>query len=441
MIAKCYGNFNTNSAISSGDVRFTNGITIASTNPDGGSMLYIAQSIDHNFSDSNYKYVYYTDDSDTVKLNIAKELIEGADYTMTQVTANTVTDVKTELLSQIISLTGMDETGVVISEADIAISEFEAAEAGTSANPAGESGSFRFTVYLSKGAINFSTISITGAITATAYTGLTDAQAVAAAKTAIVGGTVTVDHGADQIAKVAAVQSYVNSLLTGDAAGVTAVVSFISDNTYIVELTLGSIVDSKSITMTIYENELPTPTPTPTPAPEVNVTVTGDYIRFGIKLTPDTIEYYNGQINIPITSRELMIELAKKEGPGVSVMVNLPELSDEVNQAEINLILRSEIIKLAKENGKSISVDVVDSDNNILYSWTFDSEGLADSDKEIKDVNLSLKVDKAPEDAPFADDQKDNEDSEDAVTLVIDFAHNGLLPTQASVRVYVGHME
>ena len=409
------------------------------------------------------------------------------------------------------------------------------------------------------------TTSLTGVITATAYDGITDDQAVAAAKAAVVEGTVTVVYGAGQAAKTGAVQSYVNGLLigVGDAAGVTANVIHISDNTYEVELSKGSVSDSKTITMIINEGANPdialvaaakeaieggsytmtqadanteagvkaelarqmnglsgmsgtgitvadddvtvtsftpavagtsanpagtngsitftvalskgtvtdtttslsgvitatayrpieppiqppvqppisvpiSPTPTPTPAPKVSLKITEDNIQVEVELTSDVIEYYDGQITLPIASEEILNELEKDELSGVRVGLNLTEQSDDADQQEINFILESEVLQKAKENNKDITVDVKDSTNKVLYSWTFDKAELSNSDKEVKDVNLSLKVEKASEDAHLLDAQKDNKDS---VALVIGFAHEGLLPSQASVKIYVGNQE
>ena len=95
-------------------------------------------------------------------------------------------------------------------------------------------------------------------VTATGSTGVSDTQAVAAAKAALFDGTVTVASGANQTAKTAAVQAYVNALLTGDAAGVTATVSYDSGtDTYTVTLTKGSVTDTKSLSMTVNESADP----------------------------------------------------------------------------------------------------------------------------------------------------------------------------------------
>ncbi len=79
-----------------------------------------------------------------------------------------------------------------------------------------------------------------------------DIAAVAAAKNALVDGSVNVAFGASQADKTAAVQAYVNDLLTGDAAGVTAIVTYDSaTGKYDVAISKGSVNDSKSLSMTV----------------------------------------------------------------------------------------------------------------------------------------------------------------------------------------------
>lgn len=96
------------------------------------------------------------------------------------------------------------------------------------------------------------------------YTRFTDADAVAVAKEAMVNGTVEVANGADQAAKTAAVQAYVDSLIEAvpNAAGVTAAVSFISGDSYSVALSKNNV--NESITITVTVNELPAETHTVT---------------------------------------------------------------------------------------------------------------------------------------------------------------------------------
>jgi hypothetical protein len=222
---------------------FSNGKVKASTDPEGIPG-------DYNPSEwSSYRYISYESDPGFEKINEARDIIESGKYTMTQKVANTESEVMAELISQINGLSGMSKTGATVIPGYITIDSFTAAKAGTSANPAGTDGSFTFTAYLTRGEMMRSTVALTGTITAIAYNGLSDDQAVAAAKNAVVGGIVTVNYDADQSTKTKAVQSYVNSLLIADTAEVTAVVSHENKNTYKVNFSKGSVKDEKYITI------------------------------------------------------------------------------------------------------------------------------------------------------------------------------------------------
>ncbi len=195
--------------------------------------------------------------NDTIAVAEAKSIIEAGSYTIAQASVSTGGAITTAIAVKINTLTGMSSTAVEVTGSSITVTAYEAAQEGTPGNPSGTNGIFTFRVALTKGVVTTTAGSITGTITATPYTGLSDVAAVDAAKTAVIGGTVTVDFGAQQTTKTAAVQNYVDSLLTGDAAGVTAVVTCNSDNTYLVSLRKGDTTDSKTITMTINENANP----------------------------------------------------------------------------------------------------------------------------------------------------------------------------------------
>ncbi len=233
------------------------GVTATVTHSSGSTYQVVLSKGAVNDGKSITMTINENANPDIALVNSAKSIIEGGSYTLTQATANTEAAVKTALATQINALSDMKDTGVTVTASDIALSDFAAPVAGTSGKPAGKNGSFTFTVSLTKGAVKQTTTGKSVTITATLFTGVTDAEAVAAAKAAIVNGTVTVDFGADQTAKTAAVQNYVNSKLTGKATGVTATVTSSIDNTYEVLLKKGEETYLKPITMTINENANP----------------------------------------------------------------------------------------------------------------------------------------------------------------------------------------
>lgn len=134
------------------------------------------------------------------------------------------------------------------------------AVAGTSADADGTDGSYVFTVTLTKNSKSVTTTTPdTVTINATEYTGITDVQAVAAAKAGITGGEVNVDFGATADDKKTAAQIYVTAELAKitDAAGVTASVALKENTTYTVTFSKGSVSDTNDIEMTF--NEAPDP--------------------------------------------------------------------------------------------------------------------------------------------------------------------------------------
>ena len=128
----------------------------------------------------------------------AKTAIESGIYTVEQATANSEDAVKAELAGQMNALSGMSGTGITVTANHITMisNSFHAAKAGDADEPIGTNGKYRFTVLLTKGQARATTASQDGIITATAFTGLTNAQAVENAKTAIESGIYTVEQAA-----------------------------------------------------------------------------------------------------------------------------------------------------------------------------------------------------------------------------------------------------
>ena len=307
-----------------------------------------------------------------------------------------------------------------------------------------------------------------------AYTGLTDVQAVATAKTIIEGASYTMTQavantetdvktelvkqisdlvGMSETGVTVTADDISISSFTGAVAGTSAKPAGTDGSfTFTVDLvkgveeattegkagTITAMAYTPSVTPTEPAVQPPAPSPTPTPAPKVNVKITEEDIQVEVELTSDVIKHLDGQITLPISSEDILNELEKEELSAIRVGLSLPDQNDDKEQQEINLILESEVLQKAKDNKKDILVDVNDSNHKVLYSWTFDKDELANSDKDMDDVNLFLKVEKAPEDAPFIEEQKTDTDT---VALVVDFAHEGILPSQASVRIYVGDQE
>lgn len=210
----------------------------ASTNPNGvPATTYSAGSI------STYKYLRIAPPpTDEELVFAAKAEAEGADYptSVTQASAPTA-----EALNSTLHAIAEEAVNNSAVEVEIMQDSYLAPIAGTSANVSGSNGRYTFKVTVSKGGTSGTTAPITVDITATAYTGISDTDAVAAAKAALLGGSVNVPFGASQTVITAAIQAYVDGFLTGDALGVTAGVTYIPiSGGYMLTLRKGDAVDT-----------------------------------------------------------------------------------------------------------------------------------------------------------------------------------------------------
>ena len=141
-------------------------------------------------------------------------------------------------------------------------------------------------------------------------------------------------------------------------------------------------------------------------------------------------------VEIPIVSDKLISEIQSKKISEVNISVNIPDSArTEELQAHTNLKLPQELLTVARENGTNINVSVKNETGRELYAWNLDPQNLMNSGRSLTDINLSLSVKKV-------EDQKELSQELTGVqnALIINFAHDGVLPSQASVRVYVGDL-
>ncbi len=191
-------------------------------------------------------------DPDIAIVAVAKTAAEGASYSsMTQAAAVNESIIAAALKAAAEAAVNNNAVTVTVTKASNM-----APIAGDGDNLNGTDGSYVFTVTVAKGSQSQTTVQKTIVVTATAFNGVPNTQAVAAAMAALVDGSVDVAFGSSQAGKTAAVQSYVNGLLSGDAAGVTATVVY-NNGKYDVVLSKGSANDSKSLTMTVNESADP----------------------------------------------------------------------------------------------------------------------------------------------------------------------------------------
>jgi polygalacturonase len=146
-------------------------------------------------------------------------------------------------------------------------------------------------------------------------------------------------------------------------------------------------------------------------------------------------------LNLSVTSDKLLELMTQEKGTSVQVEVVLPRSITENNKIKLsNIQLDSAILDQARANGKDVTIAVIDETGKQQFSWTFTGDNLISSDKDISEINLSLKVGKLSDHDKLNKlvDMKDKATDIDGQGLYINFDHHGELPVQASVRIYVG---
>jgi len=144
------------------------------------------------------------------------------------------------------------------------------------------------------------------------------------------------------------------------------------------------------------------------------------------------------QLSLVLPESKLLNMLSNKEVQ--SVFVNVVASSDLIKNRAVKvnkLELFSTIFKAAKKNGKNVVVAVLDEKANVQYEWSFIGKSLQNSSSAITDVNLALDMVSAYNQVNTAIER----DSKNAQGLIVRFHHNGKLPSQVSLKIYVGNQK
>lgn len=155
--------------------------------------------------------------------------ISNAVETQTFVTAQKDTAdeaaLKTALAAQINAVEAVSGAGITVADSDITVLSFVAAVAGDGDDTKGKDGSFQFMVKLTADAVTVSTAKLNGTITATAYEGQSNADAVAAAKAAVEGAEYTVEQASagSEAALKTALAAKINAVAGMSDTGITVV--------------------------------------------------------------------------------------------------------------------------------------------------------------------------------------------------------------------------
>lgn len=143
-------------------------------------------------------------------------------------------------------------------------------------------------------------------------------------------------------------------------------------------------------------------------------------------------------VTIPIASNELINSMNDGDIQKIHISITIPNQIQSNNNLKLNALLSDELINAAKEAEKDLIVAVTDDAGKERYCWSFSGEALNSSPNQNADVNLSLEVETLEDNSLISNLLTDVTNNTNQNGLIINFSHEGILPAQAKVRVYVG---
>lgn len=146
------------------------------------------------------------------------------------------------------------------------------------------------------------------------------------------------------------------------------------------------------------------------------------------------------QVTVNIASTEMNKQLDRAGINKLEVIVAIPTSVSDNNAIAINeLNLPKSVISKAKTSKKDLAITITNEAGKVMYSWNFDGETLNKSNKKVTDMNAAILFGKV------IDNSKVNESLQQYISssarkqgIILDFKHSGILPSAASIRVYVG---
>jgi uncharacterized protein with FMN-binding domain len=145
------------------------------------------------------------------------------------------------------------------------------------------------------------------------------------------------------------------------------------------------------------------------------------------------------KVTIPINSDELIKRLKETETKEVNIAIAVPDSLRNNKAFKINLELNKQLFEAAEAEGKTITATITDEKGKDVYSWNFNGDNLKKSKRTLQDVNLSLELREIQKEKGTIK-ISENDAKESSYGFGIDFFHEGLLPAQAEVKLYIGDL-
>lgn len=151
----------------------------------------------------------------------------------------------------------------------------------------------------------------------------------------------------------------------------------------------------------------------------------------------------DGNVTIPISNPDILNQVSSDGVNGVNITVTVPN-NLQNTPGTTNIQLGSELLEELRDTGRDATISVMNETGRESYSWTFTGENLNNSNEDLTDVNLTLSVSTMSDNERVQlqnDGDGEDGDADPPQGLVVNFSQEGVLPSQAAVRIYVGDQE
>lgn len=143
------------------------------------------------------------------------------------------------------------------------------------------------------------------------------------------------------------------------------------------------------------------------------------------------------KVDVTVPVESVAEQLRQPAAHTANLTIQIPsEMADLDNQnVRVSIHVAPSLLQAAKETQKDITVNVTDRQTGkTLYVWAFSGNGLKKSIVPVSELDLALSVTPLKNQTPVYAALAKN-----SAGLLVKQGQNGLLPTPASVRIYVGN--
>ncbi|HEX3039597.1 MAG TPA: glycoside hydrolase family 2 TIM barrel-domain containing protein [Caproiciproducens sp.] len=183
--------------------------------------------------------------------------------------------------------------------------------------------------------------------------------------------------------------------------------------------------------------------------PDAAPVVTGNQSNVAVTVPADVASVISSataahpaNVTVSAPTASLVEQLNNTAVARVGLTVSVPSaVANNTNaNARVAINIAAAVLQTAKTAKKDVTVEVVNSaTGSAAYSWTFSGANLTNSAASLTNVNLAITVAPAKNDTAAAAVTAGNTSDRKPAGVVLNFAHSGLLPATAYVKVYVGN--